>query len=156
MRYAAHKHGFTTIEILIVLIVSSVLFVVATSAFSRFNKNQALAGSAEDVMSILNKARGQTLASKDDYAYGVHFESDRIILFLGSSYDPVETTNETTLLSALVTITNISLVGGGDDVLFQKLSGKTSESGTITIALTGDTSESTIITVLPTGIAEKD
>jgi len=148
--------GFTLIEIVIVLIIASILFVLATSAFSRFNKNQALGGSADSVLSVLAKARNQTLAGKDLYAYGVRLETDRVILFRGTPYDPATSTNETVLLSDLAFITDIALAGGGSDIYFERLSGKTSQSGTFRVALVSDENASTTITIMPAGTVEKN
>jgi len=148
------QRGFSIIELLIVVSVAVIIFILATSTFSTFNKNRALSGSVENVVSVLETARSRTLASKDDYVYGVHFETDRVILFRDNTYDSGTTTNETTLLSTFTTITDISLLGGGDDVIFQKITGKVAEDGTITITLLRDTSASTTITILPTGVIE--
>lgn len=150
------SRGFTTIEIVIVLVIAAIIFTIAVSVFSRFNKNQALGGSADDVASVLVQARSQTLSGKDYYAYGVHFENDRVVLFRGESYDPSTTTNKEVRLSVLSTIVDISLAGGGSDVLFQKQTGATNESGTIVVALSDDTSASTTITISPTGVVERD
>lgn len=150
------KRGFTTIEIVIVLIIAAMIFLVATSAFSRFNRNQALGASAEEIVSVLEQARGQSLASKDDDTYGVHFESDRVVLFRGNSYNPSDAANQTILLSSATTIVNISLIGGGTDLFFRKITGITNESGTVRVALVRDTNASTTISILPTGVIERE
>ncbi len=141
-------------ETIIIVAVSIILFAIIVSAFSGFNKNQSLNSTSSEVVSVLNEARALTLASLDNKAYGVHFQSDKVILFKGSVFSSSDPDNKITTISSKISISNISLNGGGDDIIFQRLTGKTDQDGTITLSLVSDPSKSKTITVLVSGIIE--
>ncbi len=141
-------------ETIIIVAVSIILFAIIVSAFSGFNKNQSLNSTSSEVVSVLNEARALTLASYDNEAYGVHFQSDKVIFFKGSVFSSSDPDNKITTISSKISISNISLNGGGDDIIFQRLTGKTDQDGTITLSLVSDPSKSKTITVLVSGIIE--
>jgi hypothetical protein len=123
---------------------------------SAFRSGKALQAVAESTLSLLNEAQNSTLSAKDSYSYGVHFESSEITLFRGVAYSNSDPNNRTVDIDGAVEISNISLVGGGQDVLFQRLTGKTSQSGTITIRLKSDTSKTKTILIEASGVASSD
>jgi len=152
-------------ETIIIVAVSIILFAIIVSAFSGFNKNQSLNSTSSEVVSVLNEARALTLASldnkaygvhfqSDNEAYGVHFQSDKVIFFKGSVFSSSDPDNKITTISSKISISNISLNGGGDDIIFQRLTGKTDQDGTITLSLVSDPSKSKTITVGVSGIIE--
>ena len=148
------KKGFSLIEIVIVIAIFVVLFALTLTAFSRFNSNQALNRSVSEVTSVLNEARALTLASFDNTVYGVHLLSDSTTLFKGQTFSPSDPDNKITTISSKVSISNIVLSGGGNDIIFQRLTGKTDQDGTMTLSLVSDSSKSKTITVEVSGIIE--
>ncbi|KKW44334.1 MAG: hypothetical protein UY94_C0026G0005 [Parcubacteria group bacterium GW2011_GWA2_56_21] len=78
--------GFTLIELLIALAILAILIAGIVSAFSGFTKAEAQKGAATGVLSLLETARSETLASKGGSRYGVHLDSSGATLFAGSSY----------------------------------------------------------------------
>ena len=120
---------------------------------SRFRSGKALQVVAEDVLSLLDEGRADTLSAKDSYAYGVHFESSIIVLFRGAAYSSSDSSNKKVDIDGAVEISNISLAGGGAEVLFQRLTGKTNQSGTVTIRLKSDTSKIKTILIETSGVA---
>ena len=141
-------------ETIIIVAVSIILFAIIVSAFSGFNKNQSLNSTSSEVVSVLNEARALTLASLDNKAYGVHFQSNKVIFFKGSVFSSSDPDNKITTISSKISISNISLNGGGDDIIFQRLTGKTDQDGTITLSLVSDPSKSKTITVGVSGIID--
>ncbi|HEY4505127.1 MAG TPA: prepilin-type N-terminal cleavage/methylation domain-containing protein [Candidatus Paceibacterota bacterium] len=148
------QNGFTIIEILIVLAIVALLSVVSFQSFGRINGSEAINKDAFQIISVLRQARSLTLDSKNGNQYGVHLESSRVVLFEGSSYDPNSTNNTIVSLSNRVTISSISLSGGGSDVVFEKVTGKTAKSGTVVISLINDNTQTKTITIYGTGLAE--
>lgn len=148
--------GFTVIEIMIVLFILSVLTAIIFTSVSAFRSGKALQVVAEEILSLLDEGRGNTLAAKDSYAYGVHFESDSTTLFRGTSYSSSDLTNKKVDVDGAVEISSISLAGGGQDVLFQKLTGKTGQNGTVTIRLRSDNSKTKKIVIEASGVASSD
>jgi prepilin-type N-terminal cleavage/methylation domain-containing protein len=148
-----YKQGVTLLEIMIVLAIVVILIAVVVPQFSRMRENQALKNAVIDVVSTLNKARSQTLASVDSSEYGVHFEANHVIIFKGVVYSAGVSSNEVTDVISPATISNISLTGGATDVYFSRLSGAPSKTGTITIA---SPNFSKVVTVSTTGIASSN
>jgi prepilin-type N-terminal cleavage/methylation domain-containing protein len=155
MRFKTNK-GFSLMEILVVVSIAVVLVVSITVSFAKFSENQIIKSTVSEVLSELDEARALTLASYDDTVYGVHIESDEITFFKGDTYSAVDEDNEVTELSARVSISDISLYGGGDDIIFQRLTGKTDQYGTLTVSLVSDPTETKIITIQESGIIESD
>lgn len=153
MRLQKQK-GFTITEVLIVLAILVVIVTIVVSAFSKFNNNQSLGGAVGEVTSTLNEARANTLASYDNSQYGVHFQSNKIVLFKGSIYSSSDTNNEDIILSSKISISNVSLAGGGNDIIFKRLTGKTDQNGTITLSLISDPTKIKTITIQGSGIIE--
>jgi type II secretory pathway pseudopilin PulG len=143
--------GFTLIEVSIIILIMLIVVTIIIGVFSTLNSSQGLLGSAEEVRSIIQKAQSLTLSSKGDTRYGVHFDTNQVVLYQGSSYSSSDANNVVTPLSSKVTISSIVLVGGGSEVLFDRLTGATSQSGTTTIALVSDATKTVKIIIAPTG-----
>lgn len=145
-------HGFTLIEVLIALLIVGLVVTVLIASFRSFTARRTLDGAAANVISALEVARAQTLDSLSDSAYGVHIETDRVVIFAGATYMPGDPGNRLILLSPQVSVGS-SLTGGTTDVSFARLSGKASATGTITVTLRADPSQTRVITVAPGGIS---
>lgn len=148
--------GFTVIEVLISLAILSVISVVGVMSLSGFNADHALRSEVLKTLSLLAKARTLTLSAKEGSAYGVHFEERKAVLFKGQSYSAGALGNQEQALNDVVKISAVTLTGGGTAVVFQKLTGATAQSGTITLAAVRDTSKTTVITIAGTGVAHSN
>src|SRR3989338_1858249 len=107
------KKGITAVELLVVIVVLGIIFSVALSQFSKFRENQVLKTAVNDVLSSLNKARSQTLSSLNSSEYGVHFQSDRVIIFKGAVFSAEDPDNETISILAPAAIFDVTLNGVG-------------------------------------------
>lgn len=148
--------GFTVMEFLIALSILAVLTTIVFTSMSAFRSSKALQTVSEEILSLLDEARGNTLSAKDSYAYGTHFESSIMVLFRGATYSSSDPNNKTVDIDGAVEISSISLAGGGQEVLFQKLTGKTSQSGIITIRLKSDNSKTKTIVMEASGVASSN
>jgi len=148
------ERGLTVIELLIVFSILGILASIVTVSFSGFRNNSILSVETENIVSLISQARTDTLSSKDDTVYGIHFENDRVVLFKGATFTEPNPDNIEIELDGQININNISLNGGGDDVLFKRLTGKTDEHGTITISLTTNASSSRLISIYSTGLVD--
>lgn len=150
--YTHNNKGFTILELLMVISIIAVLATIITLSFSNFRNSSTLQTTSEDVVSILNKARSNTIASKDGYQYGVHFSTNDITLFRGTSFVSGDANNEIRTLDTAVQVASTALAGGGSDVVFQKLTGKTDYYGTLTIQVVSDSSKTAVISIGETGV----
>jgi Tfp pilus assembly protein FimT len=151
-----YKKGMTGLEIMLVVAVLSIIFAIVIPQFSKTRENQVLKSTIGDIMSSLNKARSQTLASVNSSSYGVHFQSDKVIIFKGTVFSSGDSNNETINIVTPAAITNVTLAGTSGtsgDVYFNRLSGAPSKTGTVTVSTS---SFSKIITISATGSASSN
>ncbi len=147
------KKGVTLVEILVVIAIMVALMLLTLETFNKRGATRALDTDTQAIILELNKARSLTLASKDEMQYGVHLSSTSVTLFGGPTYIEGVATSSTTYFNRNVSISNIYLAGGGSDIVFDRLTGKTPHSGTIIVSITGKLDATKNIEVYPTGIA---
>ncbi len=148
-----NKQGFNAIELLVVLSIIALIVVIVLNIFIHVRKNQALVKDTEIIVEVLNEARSLTLSSKDSTNYGVHIASDKVTFFTGGTYSAGNSTNVVYPLNTTDTILTISLSGGGSDVIFNRLTGETSQNGTVVVSSPG-ISQSKTVTIYKTGVIE--
>ncbi|MDO8600357.1 MAG: prepilin-type N-terminal cleavage/methylation domain-containing protein [bacterium] len=145
--------AFTLIETLVAVGILALLAAIVVSGLSSFQESGELSRAADFVAGVLRDARGRTLAGKNQLSYGVHFDSDALVLFEGQTYDPDTVSNEETLLPFRIIISEISL-GGGDEVVFERLSGEANVTGTITLQIKQEPSKTKEVQVYKSGVVE--
>jgi prepilin-type N-terminal cleavage/methylation domain-containing protein len=153
MTVLSKRKAFTIVEFLVVTAILAILAALIFSAFIDTNRAQGLSKQTATVAAILERARSMTLSSEADSVYGVHFDTDKAILFRGTLYDSATTSNQTHLLTGPVFISERNIAGGGFDIVFARLTGGTQNFGTIKISLKDGTSTSTI-EIFQTGLIE--
>ena len=148
-----HQKGITVVEILVVIAIMSIILRIVLPQFSKSKENQVLKNGAEDVVAVLDKARSQTLASFNSSEYGVHFQSDKVIIFKGKVFSSGASDNENISIVTPATISNVTLGGVSGttgDMYFNRLYGAPSTTGTITVSTS---SYSKTVTISATGTA---
>ena len=151
MRFNLQK-GATLVEMLIVLAIAAILFVMVYEVFINYNRGQALEKSAAAVTAVLHEARSKTLAGRGAAQYGAHFAGDSVTFFTGSVYNPSDSTNKVEHLNSLTEISSINLNGGGSNAIFEKLTGATSQHGTIIVRNKNNPAQTMTITIYQTGL----
>ncbi len=145
--------AFSLIELVIVISIITLLAGLIMSGLSMYRKSEALNKDAEKIVGILNDAKSRTLASHNSSQYGVHFASTTITLFTGTTYTSSSATNLVYPLTASDIISNVSLTGGGLDIVFIRLTGETSQNGTITLS-SPTTAKTRTVTIFKTGLIQ--
>ena len=146
--------GISIIEILVVISIIVILAIIILPNLSRFRNERTLSNTTQDIISLLNKARSDTISSFNSNSYGVHFETDKIVYFAGTTYNSSDSNNSIINLDSSVTIPvsgGINLNGGGGDVIFTRLTGDTAGYGTIVVRLSSDATRQITITINKTG-----
>ncbi len=137
--------GFTLIELLIVVAIVAVLTVIGLARFGTFGQQVSLDTETQKIISTVQRARNQTLASEEESQWGVHFETNKYVLFKGATYDSIGSENkEYDLGSTEISVINIT---SGDDVVFTRVRGNTSNDGNIVVRLVADTSKTKTIVI---------
>jgi prepilin-type N-terminal cleavage/methylation domain-containing protein len=152
------KKGMTIIEVLVVIAVLGIIFSIVIPQFSKMRENQVLKSGVVNVLSSINKARSQTLASLNSSEYGVHFQSDKVIIFKGTIFSTSDSNNETINLTAPASISNVTISGvsgASGNIYFNRLSGMPSNTGINTITIS-TISYSKNITISATGVASSN
>ena len=145
--------GFSLIEMIVVIAIGAVLVVAVIISFSSFRNSKIVDISADQILSVINEARVKTVSSEVIPVSAFALKRAESFFFKGDIFTEPSSSNVQTTLSSLVEISNISLNGGGADIVFQKLTGKTNNYGSLQIRLKSDSNKYKTISVKSTGIA---
>ncbi len=129
------QKGITAVETLIVISIIVLIIGIVIPRFADMRNAQILQNSTLDVYNALNKARSNTLAGLNSQSYGVHFSTNQVIIFQGTTYDSSSASNEIINLDSRSSISTISLSGGGSDIYFNRIYGKPNKTATLTISV---------------------
>lgn len=136
-------HGFTFIELLVVMAVMSIIFMISFLGFQNLRNSAALRAAGTEVYGALTSAREKTLASQEDSVYGVRIASTSVTRFAGVSYSTTSPTNSTYVFESGVTATG-TLVANRTDVVFRRLTGEATATGTVYLRNVEGTGTTTI------------
>lgn len=142
------------LEIIITLAIMGIILVISIPSFSSFRNRQVVTNTAQDIVTLLNEARNNTLLSKSSTFYSVRIENSRAVLFTGGTFDTNSASNKVVTFDSLVTVPSLGILlyGSGVDVKFDRLSGDTSQYGTIQVNLISDATIKKIITINKLGV----
>ncbi|MEK7083399.1 MAG: prepilin-type N-terminal cleavage/methylation domain-containing protein [Patescibacteria group bacterium] len=141
-----YTKGFTLIEIVIVIAIIVILGTAVLVSFNESRNVRDLTTSSQNALSILRLAQARTLAGENDSAWGIRLASNQITLFEGDTFAGSPFTNIYPLPNSMQ-ITNISLNGGGIDVVFKRVTGETDQTGTFLLSVINSPSNSFSVTI---------
>ena len=151
--------GISILELLMALAILAIVVSFIILNLTKFRNEQALQNTTSDIISLVNEARTKTISSVNSTTYGVHFEASRAVLFAGSSFTEPNSNNKQVDINSAVSIPvsgGINLNGGGSDVIFTRISGDTTNYGTIIVRLVSDATRQKTITINKTGIVSSN
>jgi Tfp pilus assembly protein FimT len=146
--------GFTALEIVLVVGVLGLLGGLSLVSFVNSRRVRDAARAGGDILAVLRLAQANAVAGEEGSAWGVRLEQSRILLFRGTDY-PSATLTTVYPLPATAEIVNTALEGGGSDVVFRRLDGRTAEAGTFEVRSAGSAVQAFTITIDPSGRAYK-
>lgn len=132
-------------EVLISMAIMGILMAIGTSFFLDLSNNQSLEAETSSLLSQIEKARMNSLNSKNNSEFGVKFASSTATLFEGIVYDAWDASNEVYTLGSKTEIYAINLSGGATSIYFEKITGKPSATGTVVLKLKSAATQKSII-----------
>lgn len=136
--------GFTLIEVMITVGIITVLAGLSGPMANIFLSRNELHTEAFKMTDALRRAKAQSMYAVEDSVWGVRFTASDYTVFRGPVYNPADAFNDTFTLPGILTISGIIINGGGNDIIFDRITGTTSTFGTTTIQ-TDDFQSRTII-----------
>jgi Tfp pilus assembly protein FimT len=128
MNQKKDNFGFTLFEILVVMGILIILISLGLFISNDFYKGYNLRLERNTVVSILQKARNQSMSNIGQLNHGVYVSGDSFTIFQGPSY-AARNISLDQIISSSPSITH----SGINEIIFSQLSGQSSASGTITL-----------------------
>ena len=146
--------GFTLIELIVSVGFVGLLAVLALPAFRVFQQQQTVGQKAQEITHALRGAQNKTLASEGLSSYGVYFNitatPHQYTLFKGSTFQTRDVSaDEMHALSSTIEFFNVNVAG--NQVVFDRLTGLTSQPGNISVRLKSDASQARTIYIESVG-----
>lgn len=148
------KKGFTTIEITVAIAILIVLAAIPIANFVLMQKRTVLDNGAQEFIGAVRGAQNKTLAAGSQY--GVYLDSlafpNKYILFKGESFALRDVAfDESFPLPDTLEFYNISF-GGGNEIVFDRVTGVTQQSGSVSLRVKNDTSQNKTIYISNFGV----
>lgn len=125
------SRGFTLLEVLLSVAIISVITGLSLPVLTSFNNRNDLDITTQRVVSQFRRAQTYSRGVNGDSQWGVHIQAGSAILYKGATYAGRDTAyDEETIIPATFSITGIS------DVVYSKLAGAPSQTGSITLTNT--------------------
>lgn len=148
------KRGFSFTEVLLVMSLFILLAGVGIGAYFNYYRSSLVRIEANKVLSHVKEARFRALKNSDYSDYGVHLDpACRCLTIYKNTYSPANPGNITLVLEQMG-ITDLNLApnpGITSDILFNKQTGKTENTGSFTV---GSEIESFTFTINSQGVVD--
>lgn len=124
------RHGFTLVELLVVLALLSIVLALSTGLSFPYYRRQQLITATSVALSELRQAQAEADSQLDDADHGIKAQSTGVVRFTGSSYAARTTSKDkTSLFSFPVT------VSGTTEFVFPKGGIVPQTTGTLTLTM---------------------
>lgn len=155
MRKIGADSGISFIEMIIVVAILVILISITAPVFIFFQRGLEFNNNIEETINVLKIARNKTLASEGASQYGVYFDNTssphQYILFKGESFALRDNSfDEINNLSDNTEVYNIDL-NGGNEIVFDRVTGSTSQPGSISLRLKTDITKTKTIYIEGSG-----
>jgi prepilin-type N-terminal cleavage/methylation domain-containing protein len=124
----SHKKGFSLLEVLIVIGIFAIVASISTASYYNYKSHTNLELATNGLVEAIRFAQASAESGKFDSKWGVKVFADKVLVFKGDSYDSRDLDFEQSL-SFSGNMSN----GGLSEIVFEKLNGETSMTGTMTL-----------------------
>ncbi len=147
------KKGMSVPEVLVVIGILVTVFSLSYFSFTRISDYNSADKHAAVVQTFIERARQNSLNSRNNAAYGIQVSSSSVSIFEGSTYSATGTFARLAT-PAGVQLQAVTLTGSVTSVVFSKITGEPSATGTITYRSPRTSSTTKTITIYGTGHSE--
>jgi Tfp pilus assembly protein FimT len=130
--------GATFLEVMVVIavfgLIGSAIGPVLSDIFFRRSVDLAVSSAAD----AMREAQFSALTGLTPGRFGVHFETGKFVMFHGAIYSAAAPDNAVHELENGVVISEISLEGGGSDIVFSDIRGLPDKAGSVAFSGGGD------------------
>lgn len=144
------RGGFTLMETITAVFIVVILLTVSSRVLSGFFKTSSFNNVVQNVASLMEKARDETLSGKDGIVHGIRLATTTATFFTGS-FIQGGASNTVYAVPDIYEISDISLNGGGSEVVFELVTGKARHYGSFSIRNRSEPSVSKNIIIHETG-----
>jgi prepilin-type N-terminal cleavage/methylation domain-containing protein len=134
-KFKKQIHGFSLIEMIIVVGIFSLISLISSSIYTSFKSQGNINIAAYTIVEGLRHAQSNAEKAKGDSRWGVEILSDKIVVFKGDDYNSRDTGSD-----EFLNFPNGISASGLSEVVFEKITGITSNTGTTTLTKTNSTS----------------
>jgi len=147
--------GVTLVELVVVIGILVILTLMSVPVFRFFQKESDLNNNTEEIINTLRFAQNKTLASERASQYGVYFDSTtsthQYTLFKGTDFaSRNSSSDEIHKLAKAVEFYEIDL-NGGNELVFDRVTGKTNQPGNVSLRLKADLAKTKTIYIESSG-----
>lgn len=125
--------GFSLVEMITVITILAILAVSSVSFLIGYQRDADVTATVDGVLATLRYAQSRSITAEGSTTWGVHFDTSGsphfYAMFLGPNYGGATDITQTALIHN-ARFSNITINGGGNDVVFSRLTGATSLYGT--------------------------
>lgn len=144
------QKGFSLLELVIAVSILTLVGALVLVSFINSRNVRDLDSYGQNILSVLQLAQSRALAGEANTIWGVHLEQSQVVLFRDVYYFGGNF-NEYYTLPNNLEIVSVALAGGGQEVIFNRLDGKTAESGSFVLRVKDSTSNTFPVTIDPSG-----
>jgi prepilin-type N-terminal cleavage/methylation domain-containing protein len=126
--------GFTLIEVIVSISILTILLMIGNFSFQNSLNNKNLNSEVDNLVSKIEEVKTNAVSGKGGQNYGIKFNTDSFVSFIGSSYIPTNDNNVTYNLNSKLEIIH-NIPGQEGVVVFSKLKGENNHNQDLTITV---------------------
>jgi prepilin-type N-terminal cleavage/methylation domain-containing protein len=149
--YRSRITGFTIVELIVVMAIISIIAGLTFFGFTNYAHYQHYDQAVGSTKAAIIDARVRARSSETVNGLGIKVLTDSIVVFQGTSYNALASTNRTTDITGAVLTSAFS--NGINEIVFNNLTGLPNATGTILIEST-EFNASTTVEITATGVIQ--
>ena len=125
--------GFTLVELIVVIGIALLFFSISTSSFNSFKAHSNLEIAMGGTVEAIRLAQSSAQSGKGDSKWGVKILTNKVIIFEGNTYNERDN-----YYDQFLTFSGGINASGLSEIVFEKVSGTTINTGTIILTNNGE------------------